>query len=86
MLAAVATALLLDRDAVRAAVDAQVRGATGMELTTAGPIRVSLFPTPTATFREVRLGKADEPALTVDELTANLGCCRSSCSGSRSLT
>lgn len=72
LLGAVAMALLLDRDAVRVAVEAQVRAATGMELTTAGPIRVSLFPTPTATFRDVRLGKKDEPAVTVEELTANL--------------
>jgi AsmA protein len=72
LLAVVATALLLDRDAVRAAVEAQVRAATGMQLSVAGPIRVSLFPTPTITFRDVRLGKAAEPALSVDELTANL--------------
>ncbi len=68
----VAIALLLDRDAVRAAVDAQVRAATGMELTVSGPIRVSLLPTPTVTFRDVKLGETDKPALSVDELTANL--------------
>jgi AsmA protein len=68
-----ALALLLDRDAVRAAVHAQVRAATGMELTVAGETHVSLLPTPTVTFRDVRLGTKDDPALTVDELTANLG-------------
>ena len=72
LVAVAAVALLLDRDAVRAAVEAQVRAATGMELTVTGPIRVSLFPTPTVTFRDVRLGSATEPALSVDELTANL--------------
>ena len=72
LVAVAAVALLLDRDSVRAAVDAQVRAATGMELTVTGPIRVSLFPTPTVTFRDVRLGSATEPALNVDELTANL--------------
>jgi AsmA protein len=68
----VAIALLLDRDAVRAAVDAQVRAATGMELTVSGPIRVSLLPTPTVTFRDVSVGESRKPALSVDELTANL--------------
>jgi AsmA protein len=70
--AVVAVALLLDRDSVRAAVDAQVRAATGMDLVVAGGTRVSLLPTPTVTFRDVRLGPKDEPALTVDNLTANL--------------
>jgi AsmA protein len=72
LVAVVAMALLLDRDAARAAVDAQVRAATGMELTVSGPIRVSLLPTPTVTFRDVRVGDARNPALSVDELTANL--------------
>jgi AsmA protein len=70
---AAALALLLDRDAVREAVHTQVRAATGMELTVAGDTRVSLLPTPIVTFRDVRLGAEDDPALTVDELTANLG-------------
>lgn len=68
-----AVALLLDRDAVREAVHTQVRVATGMELTVVGETQVSLLPTPTVTFRDVRLGAKDDPALTVDELTANLG-------------
>lgn len=68
-----ALSLLLDRDAVLAAVHAQVRAATGLELTVAGETDVSLLPTPTVTFRDVRLGAKDEPALTVDQLTANLG-------------
>jgi AsmA protein len=72
LVAVVALALLLDRDSVRAAVDAQMRAATGMELMVAGGTRVSLLPTPTVTFRDVRLGAKDDPALTVDELTANL--------------
>lgn len=68
-----ALALLLDREAVRSAVHTQVRTATGMELTVAGETQVSLLPTPTVTFRDVRLGAKDAPALTVEELTANLG-------------
>jgi AsmA protein len=72
LVAVLAVALLLDRNAVRAAVEAQVRAATGMELAAAGQAAVSLFPTPTVTFRDVRLGNAREPALTVDELTANV--------------
>ena len=72
LVAVVAIALLLDRDTVRAAVDAQVRTATGMDLIVAGGARVSLLPTPTVILRDVRLGAKDDPALTVDELTANL--------------
>jgi AsmA protein len=72
LVAMVALALLLDRDSVRTAVDAQVRTATGMDLVVAGGARVSLLPTPTVILRDVRLGAKDDPALTVDELTANL--------------
>jgi AsmA protein len=72
LVAVVALALLLDRESVRAAVDAQVRTATGMDLIVAGDARVSLLPTPTVILRDVRLGAKDDPALTVDELTANL--------------
>jgi AsmA protein len=53
-------------------VDAQVRTATGMELIVAGGARVSLLPTPTVILRDVRLGAKDDPALVIDELTANL--------------
>jgi AsmA protein len=72
LVAVVVIALLLDRGSVRAAVDPQVRAASGMELTVAGTARVSLLPTPTVTLRDVRLGARDDPALTVDELKANL--------------
>ncbi|WP_374991418.1 AsmA family protein [Bradyrhizobium sp. LHD-71] len=71
LLAAGSVTLLLDRDAVRAAVEAQVRAATGMELT-AGQTSVSLFPTPTVTYRDVRLGGPGEAVLSIQELTANL--------------
>ena len=68
---AVAMALLLDRDAVRAAVEAQVRAATGMELATAGPIRVSLFPTPTATFKSTSAVRAPLPPFSTAAASSN---------------
>jgi AsmA protein len=43
-----------------------------MELTSAGPTSVALFPTPTVTFRDARLGNTDQPVLSVAELTANM--------------
>lgn len=64
----------LNRDEVRAAVEAQIRAATGFELAVDGDTTVSLFPVTAVTFKQVRLREADaaEPALAVDELTANL--------------
>lgn len=70
----VAISWLIDRDAVRLAVERQIRAATGLDLMVNGDVRVSVFPGSSVTLRQVGLkggGGADEP-LTVDELTANL--------------
>jgi AsmA protein len=70
----VAISWLIDRDAVRVAVERQIRAATGLDLMVNGDVRVSVFPGSSVTLRQVGLkggGSADEP-LTVDELTANL--------------
>ena len=69
----IAIALLLNRDAVRAAVDAQMRTVTGLDLVIKGPIDVSVFPTSYVSFHDVSLGRRHlDPALHVDVLTANL--------------
>lgn len=74
IVALVATTWLLDREALRHAVEAQIRGATGLELNIKGDIDVSIFPASFVTFHEVGLKEtgAEESALNVRRLTANL--------------
>ena len=69
-----ATSWLINRDALRQAVEAQIRAVTGLELTVKGPIDVSVFPGSYVSFHDVGLkgGAASDPALRVDVLTANL--------------
>jgi AsmA protein len=70
----VATSWLLDREALRQAVETQIRAVTGLDLMVKGSIEVSVFPGSYVAFHEVGL-KGDgmaEPALNVDVLTANL--------------
>ena len=57
-----------------AAVEAQIRAVTGLELVVNGKIDVSVFPGSYVSFHDVGLkgGGAGEPALSVDVLTANL--------------
>src|SRR3954468_1189493 len=64
----------LNRDALRAAVEAQIRAVTGLELVVNGSIDVSVFPGSYVSFHDVGLkgGGTGEPALSVDVLTANL--------------
>src|SRR5882757_6090137 len=65
---------LLNRDEVRAAIEAQIRSVTGFDLVVSGEASVSIFPVSAVTFQHVGLrdtGTAS-PALLVDELTANL--------------
>jgi AsmA protein len=65
---------LLNRDALRQAVEAQIRAVTGLDLVVGGNIEVSVFPGSYVSFHDVGLkggGDAD-PALAVDVLTANL--------------
>src|ERR1043166_9373073 len=69
-----ATSWFLNRDALRQAVEAQIRAVTGLELMVNGSIDVSVFPGSYVSFHDVGLkgGGAGEPALSVDVLTANL--------------
>src|SRR5216684_515042 len=70
----IATSWFLNRDALRAAVEAQIRAVTGLELVVNGNIDVSVFPGSYVSFHDVGLkgGAAADPALSVDVLTANL--------------
>jgi AsmA protein len=73
LIALVITSWLINRDALRQAVAAQIRSVTGLELVTRGAIDISVFPGSYVSFHDVGLkdGGAD-PALKVDVLTANL--------------
>src|ERR1700716_185706 len=70
----IATSWLLNRDALRQAVEAQIRTVTGLDLVVKGNIDVSLFPGSYVSFHDVGLkgGGTADPALAVDVLTANL--------------
>jgi AsmA protein len=70
----IATSWLLNRDALRAAVEAQIRAVTGLDLVVKGSIDVSVFPGSYVSFHDVGLkgGATSDPALAVDVLTANL--------------
>jgi AsmA protein len=69
-----ATSWLINRDALRQAVEAQIRAVTGLDLTVNGSIEVSVFPGSYVSFHDVGLkgGGTTDPALRVDVLTANL--------------
>ncbi|MBS0529164.1 MAG: AsmA family protein [Proteobacteria bacterium] len=70
----IAMSWLLNRDALRKAVEAQIRAVTGLDFVVDGHIDVSVFPGSYVSFHDVRLkgSDADDPALSVDVLTANL--------------
>jgi AsmA protein len=70
----IANSWFLNRDALRRAVEAQIRAVTGLELVVNGPIDVSVFPGSYVSFHDVGLkgGATSDPALQVDVLTANL--------------
>ena len=72
--ALIASSWLLNRDALRAAVEAQIRAVTGLDLVIKGGTDISVFPGSYVSFHDVGLrgGAAADPALTVDVLTANL--------------
>jgi len=69
-----ATSWFLNRDALRGAVEAQIRAVTGLELVIKGNVEVSVFPATYVSFHDVGLkgGDAADAALSVDVLTANL--------------
>ena len=70
----IATSWFLNRDALREAVEAQIRAVTGLDLVVNGAIDVSVFPGSYVSFHDVGLkgGGTADPALQVDVLTANL--------------
>jgi AsmA protein len=70
----ITTSWFLNRDALRQAVEAQIRAVTGLDLVIQGHIDVSVFPGSYVSFHDVGLkgGGTTDPALQVDVLTANL--------------
>ncbi|SDT43805.1 AsmA family protein [Bradyrhizobium canariense] len=70
----IAMSWFLNRDALRQAVEAQIRAVTGLDLVVKGNIEVSVFPASYVSFHDVGLkgGGTADPALAVDVLTANL--------------
>ncbi|HEY0234980.1 MAG TPA: AsmA family protein [Afipia sp.] len=66
--------LVIDKDAARRSVEAQIRAATGLELVVHGKTEVSVFPGSYVTLHQVALkGESeDSSTFTVDALTANL--------------
>jgi AsmA protein len=71
----ISTSWFLNRDALRDAVEAQIRAVTGLDLVVKGNIDVSVFPGSYVSFHDVGLrgsGGTSDPALAVDVLTANL--------------
>ena len=74
VLGLVGSSWLINRDALRQAIEAQIRSVTGLDLVVNGPIDISVFPGSYVSFHDVGLrdeGSTD-PALQVDVLTANL--------------
>ncbi len=69
-----ATSWFLNRDALRQAVEAQIRAVTGLDLVVSGTTEISVFPASYISFHDVGLkgAAAADPALAVDVLTANL--------------
>jgi AsmA protein len=74
VLALIGTSWFLNRDALRQAVEAQIREVTGLDLVVSGAIDVSVFPGSYVSCHNVGLkgGGTTDPALQVDVLTANL--------------
>src|SRR6478609_4938500 len=70
----IAMSWFINRDALRQAVEAQIRAVTGLDLEVKGSIDVSVFPASYVSFHDVGLkgGGSADPALRVDVLTANL--------------
>lgn len=75
LIAAIASSWLINRDALRKAVQDQIRAVTGLELDAAGSIDISVLPASYVSFHNVGLKGSNgdtDPALHVDVLTANL--------------
>src|ERR1700744_6298674 len=74
LVALIASSWLLNRDALRTAVEAQIRAVTGLDLVIRGAPDIWVSPGSYVSFHDVGLrgGAASDPALAVDVLTANL--------------
>ncbi len=74
LIALIVTSWLINRDALRKAVEAQIRDVTGLELSVDGAIDISVLPASYISFHDVGLkgGGTSDSALRVDVLTANL--------------
>src|SRR6195952_3178669 len=74
MIGLLGTSWFLNRDALREAVEAQIRAVTGLDLVVNGSVDVSVFPGSYVSFHDVgqKGGGEIHPALSVDVLTANL--------------
>jgi AsmA protein len=71
--AMIVSSWLINHDALRQAVETQIRAVTGLDLTVNGSIDVSVFPGSYVSFHDVGLkGGTEDQALRVDVLTANL--------------
>src|ERR1700757_3477998 len=70
----ITTSWLINRDALRDAVESQIRAVTGLDLVIGGSIDISVLPGSYVSFHDVGLkgGATGDPALRVDVLTANL--------------
>src|ERR1700684_4024251 len=70
----IAMSWFINRDALRQAVEAQIRAVTAFDLVAKGNIDISVFPASYVSFHDVGLkgGGTADPALAVDVLTANL--------------
>lgn len=67
------TSWLVNRDALRASIEAQVRAATGLDLMVNGTAEVSIFPTSHVTLHDVGLrGATSDDPLRVEQMVANL--------------
>jgi AsmA protein len=65
-------ALLIPTDSARKAAEAEIRSATGLDISLRGEATVTLFPTGSVSFANVALGDGPESALAADRLTARL--------------
>jgi AsmA protein len=66
---------VLDRDSLRASVEAQIRAVTGLDLVVNGDVEVSVFPGSYVAFHDIRLkahDAPDTPMLSAPRLTTNL--------------
>src|SRR5437762_7677641 len=70
----IATSWFINRDALRAAVEAQIPAVTGLDLVVKGNIDISVFPAGYVSFYDVGFkgGATDHPALSVAVVTADL--------------